>query len=142
MSASDPVILPADDPLPRHGERAALIRKLHSRYPELSQADIARQAGCTPQNVSGVLSAFLDGRSVADLREFQTNKADLFDAIQYRALASVTQDTLDKAGLQQLVTSAAILEDKARLVRGQATSIHVTALLDVAKLMRDGEDRE
>jgi hypothetical protein len=35
-----------------------------------------------------------------------------------------------------LVSGAAILEDKARMIRGQATSINVQALLDVAEIIR------
>ena len=56
--------------------------------------------------------------------------------MQMRALASVTQDKLRKSSAGSLVTVAAILEDKARLVRGQATSINVQALLEVAELIR------
>jgi hypothetical protein len=40
-----------------------------------------------------------------------------------------------------LVTSVAIVEDKARLVRGQATGINVTALLDVVEAIRARPDR-
>ncbi len=38
------------------------------------------------------------------------------------------------------MTVAAILEDKARLIRGQATSIHVHALLDVLDMIRERRD--
>jgi hypothetical protein len=36
-----------------------------------------------------------------------------------------------------LVTAAAILEDKGRLVRGQATGINVQVLMDVAEMIRN-----
>ena len=70
-------------------------------------------------------------------RDFQANKADIYDVIQSRALASITQEHLDKCSAVQLVTAAAILEDKSRLVRGQPTSIHVNALMDVAAMLRE-----
>ena len=118
------------------GERAALIRKTHMRYPELSQSDIAERVGCTPQNVSQVLSAFLVDRSYDDLEEYRNNKAECFEALQYRTLASITNDDIDKAPLMARITGAAILQDKIALMRGQPTNISVTALLDVAEAIR------
>ena len=128
---------PSDHPIPgRKRGLAPLIRETHLRYPELSEAQIAKRCRCSPSNVHQVLTAFLRGRSEGELRDFQANKADIYDAVQMRALASVTQEKLRKSSAGSLVTVAAILEDKARLIRGQATSIHVTALLDVAELIR------
>jgi hypothetical protein len=110
---------------------APLIRATKIRYPELSEAEIAKRVGCSPSNVHQVLSVFLHGHSEQELRDFQANKADIYDSVQMRALASVTQEKLRKSSAGSLVTVAAILEDKARLIRGQATSIHVHALVDV-----------
>ena len=88
-----------------------------------------------------MLATFLANRTESELRDFQANKADIYDAVQLRALASVTPDKLRKSSAGSLVTVAAILEDKARLIRGQATSIHVQALLDVADLIREQDER-
>jgi hypothetical protein len=55
-------------------------------------------------------------------------------------LRLVTSAKLQKASAGSLVTAAAILEDKARLIRGQATSINVQALLEVAELIRRQRD--
>lgn len=107
------------------------------RHPELSHADIAKQVGCCPSNVTGVLKSFLGKHSADSLRDFQDSKADVYDALQLRALSSVTQVKLTKAPAQSLVLSAAILEDKARLVRGQATGMNVNVLLDVAEAIRN-----
>ena len=115
---------------------APLIRSTKLRYPELSEAEIAKRVGCSPSNVHQVLTVFLHGHSERDLRDFQANKADIYDAVQMRALASVTQEKLRKSSAGSLVTVAAILEDKARLIRGQATSFHISALLDVLDLIR------
>ena len=138
--STNPDILPPDRPAPRKGERAAQIRKLALRYPELSNSEIARKVGCRPQNVSGVLSTFLAGHSEEKLRDYQQNRADIFDAVGMRALSSITDDTLAKAGFQQLVTGAAILVDKSQLLRGQPTSIHVSALLDVLDVIRERDE--
>ena len=70
-----------------------------------------------------------------DLQGFQAHKADIYDALQHRLLSTVPSK-IAKAPLMAVVTSAAILEDKARLVRGQATGINVSVLLDVAEAIR------
>ena len=119
---------------------APLIRATKLRYPELSEAKIAKRVGCSPSNVHQVLSVFLHGHSEQELRDFQANKVDIYDAVQMRALESVTQDKLRKSSAGSLVTVAAILEDKARLIRGQATSIHVHALVDVLAMLRELRD--
>ncbi len=133
-------VQPESGAKPPYGARAVLIRKLKLRYPELSEAQLARRAGCSPSNVHQVLRSFLVDRTQDELREFQANKADIYDAVQMRALASVTQEKLRKSSAGSLVTVAAILEDKARLIRGQATSINVQALLEVAELIRRQRD--
>jgi hypothetical protein len=133
---------PSNQPIPgRKRGLAPLIRATKLRYPEFSEAQIAKRVGCSPSNVHQVLSVFLHGHSEQELREFQANKADIYDAVQLRALASVTQDKLRKSSAGSLVTVAAILEDKARLVRGQATSIHVHALVDVLDMLRARDER-
>ena len=126
--------------VPPKGVRAALTRRTKLRYPELSESQIARHVGCSPSNVHQVLKSFLVDRPEAVLRDFQANKADIYDAVQMRALASVTQEKLRKSSAGSLVTVAAILEDKARLIRGQATSIHVHALMDVLDMLRERRD--
>lgn len=135
----DTVILPAEPRKPRD-TFAPQIRYLYDKYPELSQAAISRRLGCSDKTVSRVLSEFLRGHTEDDLRQFQAQRADIYDAVQMRSLSSVTDDKLAKASALQLVTAAAILHDKAALCRGQATSITAVALLDVAQLMRQQMD--
>jgi hypothetical protein len=86
------------------------------------------------------LSKFLAEHTEDDLRAFQDNKADVYDAIQQRCLESVTSEKLRKTSAPGLVTAAAILEDKGRLLRGQATGINVQVLLDVAEMIRNERD--
>jgi len=116
---------------------APAIRKLSLDYPEMTPSDIARTVGCTRQNVSCVLDTFLAGTSPETLRDFQDNKADVYDALQHRLLSSLTQEKIDKSKPMEIITGAAILEDKARLVRGQATGINVSVLLDVVEALKN-----
>lgn len=107
------------------------------QYPELTDSEIARTVGCRPSNVSAVLKVFLGKNTNAQLRDFQESKADVYDSLQYRLLSSLTQAKITKAKPMEIITGAAILEDKARLVRGQATGINVSVLLDVAQAIRE-----
>jgi len=116
---------------------APVIRKMALTYPELTNTQIADAVGCTRQNVSCVLDSFLAGTSPETLADFQSNKADVYDALQLRLLGSLTQEKIDKSKPMEIITGAAILEDKARLVRGQATGINVNVLLDVAEALRN-----
>ena len=102
----------------------------------MSQAAIARRVGCSEANVSGVLKTYLQAVSVEELQDFQQSKADIYDTLQHRILASLTEAKIAKAGLTESVTAAAILEDKARLVRGQATGINVNILMDVVEAIK------
>ena len=116
---------------------APLIRKMAIKYPELSNAEIARTVGCTPQNVSYTLSKYLADTSPEQLQHFQDNRADIFDAITMRSLLSITPQKLGNSQAIQLATIAGITHDKSQVLRGQATGINVNVLLDVAAAIRD-----
>jgi len=115
---------------------APRIRKLKLRHPELSHAEIAKRVGCAPSNVTSVLKTFMGKSNEDELRGFQEAKADIYDALQHRLLASLTQAKITKAKPMEIITGAAILEDKARLVRGQATGINVSVLMDVVEAIK------
>lgn len=121
---------------------APQIRALKERFPEMAPSAIARRVGCDPSNVTRVLQTYLNGASIEDLRGFQENKADVYDSLQRSILESITAGDFVKAPLMARVTSAAILEDKARLVRGQATSINVNVLMDVVDAIRTRRDNQ
>ena len=116
--------------------KAARIRALSLRYPELGPSALARRVGCTPANASNVLKRFLDDHTEDDLRDFQTHKADILDALQHRCLESVTREKLTNASAVSLITGAAILEDKSRLIRGMPTGLDVHVLLDLMSVVR------
>ena len=142
--AGRPVTPVIDRPIvsARKGEKAAAIRRTKLRYPELSEGQIAKRVGCDPANVHRVLKRFLGDHSIEELREFQESKADVFDAIQMRSLKSITDIDIAKAPLLPRITGAAILEDKARTIRGQATQINVNVLLDAVQAIRDMRQSE
>lgn len=124
-------------PIPgRKTGKAPAIRKLKLRHPELNDYEIARTVGCTPNNVTTVLRTFLGKHSEEQLRDYQESQADVFDSLAHRLLLSVTPAKMAKANALQATTAAAILIDKARLVRGQATGINVNVLMDVVEAIR------
>jgi len=116
---------------------APRIRKLKLRHPELSHADIAKRVGCAPSNVTSVLKTFMGKGTDDQLRSFQESKADIYDVLQHKLLQSLTTSKIAKAKPMEIITGAAILEDKARLVRGLATGINVNVLMDVVQAIRD-----
>jgi hypothetical protein len=115
------------------GKRVIALKLAH---PELSDAKIAARVGCAPSNVHTVLSRFLGDHSQTDLKAFQESKAEIFDALQMRMLASITQQDIAKAPLLPKITGAAILEDKARIIRGQATGINAIMMMDVVEALK------
>ena len=116
---------------------APRIRKLKMRYPEMSEGQIAKRVGCDPANVHRVLKRFMGDNAGISLNEYQEHKADIFDTLQQRIHLSITDADIAKAPLMARVTAAAILEDKARTIRGQATGINVNVLLDVVDAIRN-----
>lgn len=115
---------------------APKIRKLKLKHPELTPSEIAKAVGCSVNNVYGVLQNFLGDKSDADLRQYQENQADVFDALSFRLLSSVTPEKIANTKPMEAITGAAILIDKARLVRGQATGINVSVLMDLVDVIR------
>ena len=124
------------DPKKYHKGCAPTIRKLKLKYPELGNTEIANKVGCDESNVRRVLRAFLGDNTDADLREFQESKAEIYDALQHRLLQSITDVDIGKAQLYPRVVSASILEDKARVIRGQATQINVSVLVDLVEAIK------
>ena len=119
-----------------HKGCAPQIRALKMKYPELGPTAIARTVGCTPDNVSQVLRRSLGNYRPADLKEYQAYQADIIDSVAMRSIASITDAKLDKSPAVALGTLAAIMIDKSRLIKGQATGINVTVLMDVAEAIR------
>jgi hypothetical protein len=119
-----------------HTNKAPAIRALKRRYPDLSNTEIARKVDCDESNVRSVLRRFGYTLPVETLRKFQDNKADVYDALQHRLLESITDDKLSKMQPYPAVVATGILEDKARTIRGQATGINATLIVDLVELLR------
>lgn len=121
----------------KHRGLAPAIRKMKTRFPEMSEVQIAERVNCSPANVHCVLKTFLGDRTVENLRDFQENKADIYDSLQQRFLESITKEDIEKAPLNARVWSGAVLEDKARTIRGQATSVNVTIMADLVEMIKE-----
>ena len=126
--------------IPR-GLRAAQIRYLHDKYPELSNSAIARRVGCDEGNVRQVLRRYLREIPISDIEDFRNDKGTIFEVLQHRTLSSITDDDIAKTPFIQRVTAAAILQDKIQLLRGQPTAIHAHILVDVLDALRHREDQ-
>lgn len=99
--------------------------------------------GATPHRIAGELER--SDHTIAkhvDQPDVQMRIADKLDVVAERAIDSISDEDYRKASLVQKITGAAIAIDKRQLLRGQPTSINVTALLDlvtVARALRDGQ---
>lgn len=113
------------------------IKLLHDRFPRMGNSAIANKVGCDESTVRDVIARYARNCSLENLRDFQANEADILDAVRERTVASISPQKLANATYLQLVTGAAILMDKSRLLKGQPTDIHVHALMDVAQLLRE-----
>jgi hypothetical protein len=63
--------------------------------------------------------------------------ADMYERLNRKILESVTAEDIEKATLQQKSVSAAIMTDKALLLRGEPTQITVSYLLEAVELIRE-----
>lgn len=93
----------------------------------MKQTDIAEAFGVTRTAISNLIARTKANEDV--LSEYRANKAQIMEGIQSELLSAVSADN-PKA--QALVTSAAILEDKIRLERGQST---VNTAVDIRMLI-------
>ena len=94
----------------------------------MSQQEVADIFQVSRQSVSALM-ARVQAQQV-ETAQYREHKAQVFETIQSELLSSVRAE--DPKSAQQLVTSAAILEDKIRLERGQAT---VNTTVDIRMLI-------
>jgi len=112
-------------------------------HPNLSTREIGAIAGTDHAYVIRTLERY--GIDKETTERFKTNRADIFAGVQEKFISSITVEDLQKASLYQKVTAAAILYDKERLERGQASEIvdHRHLQVDLAqalRAMREGAD--
>ena len=80
---------------------------------------------------------------VAEVKAQKADLAEKFKMQSERVLDSICDKDISAASLQQKSISAGVLLDKSRLLAGESTcNVSVSALVDVAKLLRnrEGED--
>jgi len=94
----------------------------------MSQVEIADKFQVSRTAISNLIAR--TKANSEQIEEYRANKAQIFEGIQVDLLSAVSAD--DPKTAQSLVTSAAILEDKIRLERNQATS---HSILDVRALI-------
>lgn len=111
-------------------------------YPELSEAQIAKRVGCSAANVHSVLARFLgDSITEDDHKAFTENQADVLGRVKHRILMSITNADIEKASLLQKATAFGIIHDKDQVLRGNATTIGVTVLMDAVEAVRAMRDK-
>lgn len=120
--------------------RAALKAKLAGQ----SYRQIAKVQGVHPETVHQSIAPLLKALPSAEqMEEYRKRQSEVFDATAARIIASITDEDMTKASLQQKATSAAILTDKSRLVSNQSTqniSVIVSATVRGCEIGLSGQD--
>lgn len=120
----------------RRTGKAAQVRALHMKYPELNTSALARRVGVSPQSAADTLKRFLADHTEEELRSFQARKVDAFDAITMRSLAFISNKKLQKASAPALMMVAGTAHDKSQVLRGMPTGLDVHVLMDIASIIR------
>ena len=117
---------------------------IHYKAKGLSHQEIANIIGCNKSNVTNRLKE----ANVESLNNYNKYKDVVFEHLQRRTINKVTDDEIKRMNPLQRVTAAAILEDKIRHIRGQATDIQdhkvlqINAIAAVKELRRQVEEAE
>jgi hypothetical protein len=94
----------------------SLERMMALRVSGLTYNEVGKIMGCSEENVVKRLTPYRD--TIDGLREFQDNKADLYDVYQSRILSGIDDQKIKEAKLFDLIRSSAQLEDMSRKVKG------------------------
>lgn len=86
-----------------------------------SQSEIAKIVGCSPQNIQ----ARLDHYDYNGLKTFRESKDQVFERLQADLAKSINPEDIKNMAVRDRFMGIGILEDKIRLIRGQATEISV-----------------
>lgn len=86
----------------------------------LTQEQAAKLANCAQSRVSQIISESTENK---DRLLFSDNKDKVFEELQLKLCNLADDDTLKKMLERRGMTDVAILEDKIRTIRGQATDI-------------------
>jgi len=97
----------------------------------LSSSEIGAIVGCSSQNVLARLAA----EEIETLDNFRDNKDTVFEHLQRKVVKTIGDDQLKSMSGLQLITGAAILQDKIQVIRGLSSEIidHRVLTLDLNK---------
>jgi hypothetical protein len=107
---------------PSHGKTPlqSKIIATKTENPQLNNTQIGKLINTPRETVSKVLTRY--GIDMGAVESYQKHRADIFDALQHRIIASVTDDDINKATLMQRMASVGVLYDKMRIERGLSDS--------------------
>ena len=91
--------------------------------------DIAKILGCSYQNILDRLERI----DYNGLQTYRQEKDKCFERLQWEIAKTLTPEEIKRIQPRDRITSMAILEDKIRLIRGQATDISLN--VDAVKIM-------
>lgn len=150
-------------PTPTGTPVAAVPKRNHNRRPESTckgrlplttaqkqEAVVLAAAGYAPSRVAKTMgkSRLMVKRhletpeAIAEVRDERAEMVQLCRDKARACVVGIDDEKISKANVLQLSTSAGILIDKAALMSGQPTSIHVHALIDVLDELRVRGDEE
>jgi predicted DNA-binding protein YlxM (UPF0122 family) len=92
-------------------------RLIELRRQNLSLSEIAKVVGCSKTNVHNRLE------DIEEFERFSKNTDLAYEVLQNRIYNTINDAVIQKAPLQSRVWAIAVLEDKKRLIRQQATAI-------------------
>ena len=103
-----------------------------------------RQAGCTMQTIAdsmGVtpVSIYRNLKDLPELTDFRQHKDMAFENLQQQIAKTIDEETIKAAPLLARVTAMGILEDKTRLIRGQATG-NINVLVGYIQDLQRGDE--
>jgi IS30 family transposase len=74
---------------------------------------------------------------IQEVKDIKAELAERYQAEARRILDSINDKDIEKASLQNKAVSSGILLDKALLLKGEATSINVSVLLDAVQAAKE-----
>jgi hypothetical protein len=107
------------------------IITLHTQQPTASMREIARQSDSDTSYVIEVLQRY--GLIQQNIKDYKSNRADVFAGLQHRLIKSITDEDIKKAPLGSRVLAVAQLYDKERLENDLSTS-NSAVIADIALL--------
>jgi len=122
------------------GTKAKAVIEIKEKHPDLTTREVGELVGCDHSHVVKVLARW--GIEQSKNEEYKENRADILAGVGRKILATITDEDIKKASLNQKVVSYGILYDKERLERGESTE-NITALhADIAAIraIKGGEN--